>query len=166
MAGLIAASVLLFAQVQSVEAKSYSDETYEKQSMKALAPASSTSKSYRKKGRGETKPHLSSGGEHGSRRFRGEEQIAHRQNPSSDVLVEKEIMDPSQTHEPIFGESNVSQEKMPYMNADFEKWEMRPFEQNEEALTQQEIELIKAHYENSQNDFSSSFHLIRKNIKE
>ena len=141
-------TALLLIQIQSVHAESHADDTYNSMRKQALTPG--TSKSYRKKGHGDVKPASASSGEHGGRRFRGEEQIAPRQNPSSDVLIGQENLDPTQTHEPIFGESNVSQEKMPYMSADFEKWEMRPFEKDENALTKEELELIKAHYEKSE----------------
>lgn len=143
-------TVFILTQTQPVEAKSYSDETYERQSLKALAPSSPGSKSYRKKGSGDVKPTSASSGEHGGRRFRGEEQMVHRQQPSSDVLVKEDMKDQMQAAEPLFGES-VSQEKMPYISSDFEKWEIRPVEKDENALTQSEIEMIKAHYEDEKN---------------
>ena len=140
---------LLLAQIQSVESKSYSDETYEKQSLKALSQSSSNSKSYRKKGRRDVKPASASSGEHGGRRFRGEEKIVNRQKPSSEVIIEKGNSDFSQPHEPIFGES-ISSEKMQHISSDFEKWEMRPVEKDENALAKEEVEMVKTYYEKSQ----------------
>lgn len=139
-------TALLLAQIQSVEAGNLSDETYDTIRKQALTPGSP--KGYRKKRRGDVKPASASSGEHSGRRFRGEEQIANHQKPSSDVLVDKENQLQGPSSESIFGES-IPQEKMPYVSSDFENWGIRPVEKDENALTKEELELIKAHYEKS-----------------